>query len=330
MIVTIGRRELLAALGGAAAWPLAASAQQLATPVIGLLSIGWQSSDAFRLAAFRRGLNESGYVEGKNVTIEYRWAGNQNDRLPPLAADLVRRQVAAIATIGGPTPALAAKAASATIPIVFMFGGDPVKYGLVASLNRPDSNVTGVSFLDDLLVAKQFEVLHETIPNADVMGLLVNPTNPNAESVVRDVQAAAGTLGQKLLVVRASTDSELETAFATLVEHRSSALLIASDPFFNSRPNELVALAERNVMPTMYHLRAFVADGGLMSYGTSLIDGYRQQGVYIGKILKGAKPADLPVEQATKVELTINLKTAKALGLTVPLPLIARADEVIQ
>jgi putative ABC transport system substrate-binding protein len=325
------RRDFITAIGGSAiAWPLVARAQQPRAPVIGYLSIGSKETDTFRLRAFRQGLNESGYIEGQNVVIEFRWADGENDRLRQLAVDLVARPVAAIATIGGLAPALAAKAASATVPIVFMIANDPVKYGLVVSLNRSGGNLTGVSFLDDLLVAKQLEVLHEMIPEADTIGLLVNPTNPNADSIVRDVQAAATTLGQKLLVLKASTESELDSTFATLDGHRGSALLIASDPFFNSSPNELVALAARHAIPTIYHLRAFAAAGGLMSYGTSLTDGYRKQGVYVAKILKGEKPADLPVEQATKIDLVINLKTAKALGLSVPPSLLARADEVIE
>jgi putative tryptophan/tyrosine transport system substrate-binding protein len=330
MPVTIGRRKLLAALGGAAAtWPLMARAQQPAMPVVGFLNSASPGPFARNVVAFRQGLMEAGYIDGQNVAIEYRWAEGQTDRLPAMAADLVRRQVAVIVAPDSAS-ALAAKAASMTIPVIFLIGGDPVKLGLVATFNRPGGNITGVSVLFNTLVAKQLEALHETVPQADLIGLLVNPTNPNAESDTRDVQAAANVLGQKLVVVKGSTDSDLETVFVTLAQQRTGALVVSADPFFVSRRNKLVELAVRQTLPAIYPMRDFVVAGGLMSYGASLADGYRQVGVYAGRILKGAQPANLPVQQAVKVELTINLKTAKALGVTVPLPLLGRADEVIE
>jgi putative tryptophan/tyrosine transport system substrate-binding protein len=330
MTVTIGRRELLATLGGAAAtWPLMAGALQPAMPVVGFLNSASPGPFARNVVAFRQGLMEAGYIDGQNVAIEYRWAEGQTDRLPAMAADLVRRQVAVIVAPDSAS-ALAAKAASMTIPVIFLIGGDPVKLGLVATFNRPGGNITGVSVLFNTLVAKQLEALHETVPQADLIGLLVNPTNPNAESDTRDVQAAANVLGQKLVVVKGSTDSDLETVFVTLAQQRTGALVVSADPFFVSRRNKLVELAVRQTLPAIYPMRDFVVAGGLMSYGASLADGYRQVGVYAGRILKGAQPANLPVQQAVKVELTINLKTAKALGVTVPLPLLGRADEVIE
>jgi putative ABC transport system substrate-binding protein len=324
------RRKFIKLIGGAAAaWPLAAWAQQ-AMPVIGFLSTGSPQSDVFRLAAVRQGLAEAGYVEGRNFAFEYRWAQDQYERLPALAAELVRRGVALIVTAGGSTPTVAAKSATATIPIVFVTGTDPIKLGLVASLNRPGSNITGVSFLVNTLVAKQFEVLHEAVPKTALIGYLVNPTYTNAEADTRSVLAAAEVVGQKLLLLQAHTDSELEAAFVTLTQQRAGALVVGADPFFFDRRDKLVELAARHKVPAIYFVREFASAGGLMSYGTSVTEAYRIVGLYAGRILKGEKPAELPVQQSTKVELVVNLKTAKALGLTVPPALLARADEVIE
>jgi putative tryptophan/tyrosine transport system substrate-binding protein len=324
------RRKFIKLIGGAAAtWPLAAWAQQ-AMPVIGFLSTGSPQSDVFRLAAVRQGLVEAGYVEGRNFVFEHRWAEDQYERLPALAAELVRRRVALIVTGGGSTSTVAAKSATATIPIVFVTGTDPIKLGLVASLNRPGGNITGVSFLVNTLVAKQFEVLHEAVPKTALIGYLVNPTYTNAEAETRNVLAAAEVVGQKLLLVQAHTDSELEAAFVTLTQQRAGALVVGADPFFFDRRDKLVELAARQKVPAIYFLREFASAGGLMSYGTSITEAYRIVGLYAGRILKGEKPAELPVQQSTKVELVVNLKTAKALGLTVPPALLARADEVIE
>jgi ABC-type uncharacterized transport system substrate-binding protein len=325
------RRAFILALGGAAAWPLAARAQQPAMPVIGYL--GSETPDVFagRLRAFRQGLSEAGYVEGNNVAIEYRWAENQYDRFPALMADLVRREVTVIVAVTGTPPALAAKAATTTIPIVFATAGDPVALGLVASLNRPGGNLTGVATLTVELGAKQLEVLRELVPTATTIALLVNPTNPtNAETLSRGLQAAARTLGLQLHVLHASTERDFDAIFASLPRLRAGALVIGSDPFFNSRSQQLAALGLRHAMPTMYPFREYAMAGGLISYGNSFADAHRQVGAYTGRILKGAKPADLPVQQATKVELIVNLKTAKALGLDIPPTVLARADEVIE
>ena len=323
------RREFIALLCGAAvAWPLAARAQN-AMPVIGFLGVGSPGPFAPHVAAFRQGLSEAGYVEGQNVAIEYRWAEGRDNLLPALAAEFVRRNVAVIATSGGPAPALAAQAATAIIPIVFS-SADPVERGLVASLARPSGNITGINNMTFELTPKRFELMSELVPQAGVIALLVNPSSPSAEPLIRDMQEAARSKGVQLHILKVSTDGEIETAFAALVQLRAGALIIAPDAFFNSQREAIVALAARHVIPVIYQGREFVAAGGLMSYGTSLPDMYRLVGVYVGRILAGAKPADLPVQQPTKFELVINLKTAKALGLTVPQSLLAHADEVIE
>ena len=317
-------------LGCAAAWSSAARAQQPAMPVIGFLSSASPGRDAGRLDAFRQGLSEAGYAEGRNVAIEYRWAEEQNDRLPALAADLVRRQVAVIAVAGQVLGVLAAKAATRTIPVVFLTGADPVALGLVASLNRPGGNVTGVTTLGVELEPKRLELLYGLIPTARTVGALVNPTNPNAEVQTRELQPAARALGLKLELLQATSERDFDGVFARLAELKAGGLVIGTDGLFISRGEQLGALAARHSVPAIFQFRAFAAAGGLMSYGGSLTDMYRQSGVYTGRILKGEKPADLPVQQVTKVELILNLKTAKALGLTIPLPLLGRADEVIE
>ena len=324
------RREFISLFGGAAAWPLAARAQQPAVPVIGYLNSASPEVDAARLTGLRRGLNQSGYVEGRNLVIEYRWAGNQADRLPALAADLVQLRVAVIVT-PGLVATLAAKAATTSIPIVFLVGNDPVQLGLVASLNRPGGNLTGFNVLLGELGAKGLALLHELMPGIATIGFLGNPNNPAVfELMTRDVLAAAPVIGVKVRTLKAATDREIDVAFVSVVQERTGALLVGNDLFFNSRIEQLVALAARHAIPTMYPVREFVVAGGLISYGGSLTENYRQVGLHTGRILKGEKPADLPVQQETKLELTINRKTANALGLQIPDKLLALADEVIE
>ena len=324
------RREFITLLGGGTvAWPLTVRAQQRALPVIGFLELAPLEQDQGRTQAFQDGLGEAGYVAGKNVLIEHRSAGGQHERLRALATDLVSRNVNVIAA-GSDGAALAAKSATTTIPIVFAGGNDPVKLGLVVSLNRPGANLTGVVNLNIELNPKRLELLHEIVPEAKVVALLVNPANPSAETISRELRAAALKLGLEAKVVHASAERDLDTVFANLLSVQARALVIGSDVFFTTRSSELAALAVRNVVPAISQARAFAAAGGLMSYGTNITDQYRLVGVYVGRILKGETPNDLPVQQATKVELIINLKSAKTLGLTVPLPLIGRADEVIE
>jgi putative ABC transport system substrate-binding protein len=323
------RRTFIALLGGAAAWPPGARAQQPGLPVVGFLGVS--SPDAFspRVSAFRKGLAEAGFVENRNVEIEYRWAHDDAGRLPALAADLVRRNVTVIATAGGPAPALAAKAATTTIPIVFATpGSDPIELGLVSTINRPSGNLTGVGFIASTLSSKQVELLDETVAPGAAIGLLANPANPNIGYYIKNVQAAADALGRKLLVVRAGTNESLETALASLLE--AGGLIVIPDVFFFRRRYHLVTWAARHAIPAIYASRDFPEAGGLMSYGTSIDDAYRQEGVYVGRVLKGERPAELPVQQAVRIELVINQQTATALGITIPLPLFARADEVIE
>ena len=321
------RREFITLIGGATTWPLVARGQPI--PVIGFLDPGSPESYPDRLVAFRQGLKEVGYLEGENVAMDVRWAQGRYDRFPALAAELVGRHVAVIfaSTLEAVLPA---KTATATIPIVFAIGADPVKAGLVASFNRPGGNITGTSWLSSMLVTKQLELLHEAVPTAGVIAFLVNPNNPTAESQVRELKEASRALGLQLHILNASTGREIDAAFATLIQQRVGAVLVASDAFFFGRRDQLVVLTARHALPAIFQWRELAAAGGLMSYGASRSEAYRQSAVYVGRILKGANPADLPVQQAVKVELVINLNTAKALGLTFPIPLLARADEVIE
>jgi putative ABC transport system substrate-binding protein len=327
----VKRREFIALVGGtAASLPFAAHAQQPAMPVIGFLHSGSRGSFTRPLAAFHQGLDEAGFVDGRTVAIEYRWAENHYDRLPAMAADLVSRGVNVIATPGSTPATLAAKAASAEIPLVFLIGNDPVKLGLVASLNAPGGKVTGVSFLINALEAKKLEVMHQLVPAASTIGVLLNPRNPLVDTQLKDAQQAAVALGIKVIPLNAGSEADIEAAFAALVEQRAGALLVTADPALTSWRDRMIALAARDAIPAIYHLREFTDAGGLISYGTSLSDGYRQVGLYVGRILKGTKPADLPVQQPTKFEMVINMKTAKALRLDVPARLLAIADEVIE
>ena len=325
------RREFITLLGGAAAaWPLTARAQQLVLPVIGFL--GSTAPDAYRtrLRAFHDGLKETGYIEGQNVTIEYRWAQDQNTRLPLLAAELVRRPVTVLVAAGGTPSAVAAKAATATIPIVFALATDPVKLGFVASLNRPGGNLTGIANLNSEMGPKRLQLLRELLPTATVIAILVNPSSGTGDPFLQGLQPAAQALGVKLRVLNASTDRDIDTAFAALADLRAAALVVSPDTFFNSRSKQLAEMSLRRAIPAVYQYRPFVDAGGLMSYGSDETEYYRLVGTYTGKILNGARPADLPVVQSTKAELIINLRTAKALGITVPNTLIGRADEVIE
>ena len=324
------RRKFIAGLASAAVWPVVGRGQQMRVPVIGFLGGGSQYDDANRVRAFRQGLSEMGYVEGKNVVIEYRWAEGNFDRFPSLAADLVRRRVTVITAPGSTNAALAAKAATTTIPIVFEVGVDPVRFGLVSSLNRPGGNVTGVTVLSVEVGQKKLELLRQLLPKATNIAVLVNPTSPLAETLIKDAQAAALILRLRLHILNASSERDIDMVFPTLGQLRADALMIGGDAFFTSRSEQLATLALRHAIPSVYQFREFVLSGGLMSYGTSIADAIRQVGIYAGRVLKGERPADLPVQQATKIELIINLNTAKALGLTVPETLLATADEVIQ
>ena len=324
------RREFITLLGGAAAaWPLAARGQQAVTPVIGFMSSRSPEDSESVVAAFRKGVSEGGLVEGRNVLLEFRWARGEYNRLPNLAADLLARRVAVIVS-PGMAPTLAAKAATTTIPIVFLTGADPVQFGLVASLNRPGGNLTGLTLLNNTLVPKQLEMLHELVPSATLVAFLVNPKNPISEADTKDLQAAASITRQQILALDASTESDINDAFAALTQQGANALLVQTDPLFNGLHHHIAGLAARYRVPAVLSLREFVEAGGLMSYGTDLADAYRQLGLYAGKIIKGAKPSDLPVEQSVKVELLINVRAAKALGLSIPPSLLALADEVIE
>ena len=326
----MNRREVIAALGAVLACAPPSRAQQAAKPVIGVLSSRSLDDSVEMLAAFRQGLSEVGFFEHQNVAIEYRWADGQYERLPAFAADLVRRQVATILAVGSVPSPLAAKAATSTIPIVFVIGGDPIKFGLVASLSQPGGNVTGVTVMSGTLTAKRLELLRELAPKLGVIACLVNPSSPEAQTQLEDIQASAHAVGQEILTLNAADESEINSAFVKLLTERAGALLVGNDALFVLRREQIVSLAARHAVPVMYFLREFVTAGGLVSYGTGLNDAYRQVGNYVGKILKGSKPTDLPVQQTAKIELVINLKTARALGLAIPPTLLARADEVIE
>jgi putative tryptophan/tyrosine transport system substrate-binding protein len=323
------RRTFITLIGGAAAWPLAAGAQQPAMPAVGILGSVSPGPYSRFIEAIKQGLREAGYVEGRNMRIEYRWADGQYDRLTQLATELVDRGVPVIILVGGGPTTAAATAATATIPIVFNTGEDPVKTGAVAALNRPGGNATGVSLLTVAMEAKRLQLLHELVPTAAIVAIIVNPNNPQADQQLQELQAAARMLGIQVEAFKAGTPNEIDTAFANVVQRRASALHMAGDAFFKTRREQFIVLSARHVLPTVFSLREFPAAGGLMSYGPSLADAYRQQGIYAGRILKGEKPAEMPVQQAVKVELVINLQTAKTLGL-IPLPLLGRADEVIE
>jgi putative ABC transport system substrate-binding protein len=324
------RRDFIALIGGAAAWPLRAQAQQQPMAVVGFLSTASPAPFAHLVAAFHRGLQEAGFVERRNVAVEYRWAEGHYDRLPTLAADLVRRQVAVIVTSGGDNPSVAAKAATATIPIVFNIGSDPVRTGLVASLARPGGNATGVNIFTVELAEKRLGLLHDTIPGAASIAVLVNPNFGPAAANARESESAARRIGKTVSVFNAGNEREIDAAFARIAQARAGALLVAADPFFNSQREQIVALAARYAIPAIYEWREFAQAGGLMSYGTNLLEAYRLQGTYAGRILKGEKPADLPVVQLSKFELVINMVTAKALGIAIPPGVLAIADEVVE
>jgi ABC-type uncharacterized transport system substrate-binding protein len=324
------RRQFIVLLGGAAVWSALAQAQQPTGPIIGFMSGRSPDESKHLVAAFHQGLGESGFVDGKNVAVEYRWALGQYDRLPELAAELVKRGVAVLVAVGGDLSGLAAKKATSTIPVVFGMGGDPVKSGLVESLNRPGSNVTGFTLLTADLEPKRLGILHDLVPNAAVVGVLLNPKFPPAAAQLTTLEQAAQTISRRLSVSRASNDEELNASLASLVEQRVSALLVMSDPYFDTRRDRIITFAAQNKLPAIYQFREYAVDGGLISYGPDIKDAYRHAGTYVGQILKGAKPADLPVFQPTKYEFVINLKTAKSLGLAIPSGLISFADEVIE
>jgi putative ABC transport system substrate-binding protein len=323
------RREFISLLGGAAVWPLSARAQPN-MPVVGFVSSRSSGDSAQLVAAFYKGLSEAGYIDGQNLKIEFRWADGKYDRLPALVNELIERKIAVLVAVGGEPSALAAKAATSTIPIVFSVGGDPVKSGLVASLNRPGGNATGINLLSIAPEAKRLGMLHELVPNAALIGILINPKFLGSENQVRELPEAARIIGQRILISKASTDAELESAFTVFVQQRAEAVLVCADPFFDTRRDRIIALAAQSRLPAIYQFREYAVAGGLMSYGISLTDGYRQVGIYAGQILKGVKPVDLPVQQSIKFEFVINLKTAKSLGVEISPTMSARADEVIE